>query len=94
MMLLGILGTNMILLFSLRFLVNKASVIKTSGHFNKFSVISCSFLGFNRRIISTLQRNRVCDYFFLSSLLLRFIVVGCRSIPLIRIGGELNDYHE
>ena len=88
-----ILGADMSLLFSLRFFINKASRVKAAGNFNKFFVVRCSFLGFHRHIISTLQGIRVWDY-LLSSLLLRFIIVGCRSIPLIRIGGELNDFNE
>lgn len=94
MVLSRILGADMSLLFSLWFLINKASRVKAAGYFNKFFVVSCSFLGFHRHIISTLQGIRVCDYLFLSSLLLRFIIVGCRSISLISIGGELNDFNE
>lgn len=94
MVLSRILGTDMSLLFSLRFLINKASRVKAAGFFNKFFVVSCSFLVFHRHIISTLQRIRVCDYLFLSSLLLRFIIAGCRPIPMINIGGELNDFNE
>ena len=78
-----ILGAGMILLFPLRFLIkNKASGIKAAGHFNRFFVVNCPYLGFYRNIISALQRIRVCDYLFLSNLHLRFIIVGCRSIPL------------
>ena len=94
MVLSRILGADMSLLFSLRILINKAGRIKAAGHFNKFFFVSCSRLGFHRRIISTLQGIRVCDYLFLGSLLLRFIIIGCRSITLIRIGGELNDFNE
>jgi len=94
MVLSRILGANMSLLFSLQFLINKASRVKAAGQFNKFFVVDCSFLGFHRYIISTLRGIRVCDYLFLSNLLLRFIIVDCRSIKLIRIGGELNDFNE
>ena len=94
MVLSGILGVKMILLFPLRFLINKASGIKAAGHFNKFFVVSYSFLGFHRQIISTLQGIRVCGYLFLSNLHLRFIIFGCRSIPMISIGGENNDFNE
>jgi len=93
-MLSRILGAGMTLLFFLRILVNKASRVKAAGHFNKFFVVSCSFLGFHRHIISTLQGIRVCDYLFSSSIPMRFIIVGCCSISLIRIGGELNDFNK
>jgi len=89
-----ILGAGMILLFPLRFLINKASGIKAAGHFHKFFVVNCMFSGFHRGIIFTLQVLRVCDYLFLSNLHLRFIIVGCRSIPLMSIGGENNDFNE
>ena len=89
-----ILGADMSLLFSLRFLLNKASGVKGADHFNKLFIVSGSFLGFNRHIISTLQGIRVCDYLFLSSLRMRFIIAGCRSIPMINIGGESNDFNE
>ena len=79
-----ILGAGMILLFPLRFLINKASEIGADSHFNKFFVVNCSFLGFYGYIITTIQAIRVCDYLFLSNLHLRFIIVGCRSIPLIQ----------
>ncbi len=94
MVLSRILGDVMSLLLSLRFLEKKASRIKAAGHFNIFSVHSCSFRGFYRHKISTLQEIRVCDYLFLSSLRMRFIIAGCRSIPMISIGGELNDFNE
>jgi hypothetical protein len=64
MVLSRILGTGMILLFSLRFLINKASRVKAAGHFNNFFAVSCSFLGFHRHTISTLRGIRVCDYLF------------------------------
>jgi hypothetical protein len=57
-------GASMTLLFSLRFLINGANRVKTAGHFNKFFIVICSFLGFHRHIISTLQRIRVCDCLF------------------------------
>ena len=88
MVLSRILGDVMILLFSLRFLKKSASRIKVAGHFNIFSVHSCSFIGFHRHIISTLQRIRVCDYLFLSCLLRRFLSLGYCSIQMIRIGGD------
>jgi len=94
MVLSRILGTDMSLLFSLRFLLNKASGVKAGDHFNKLFIVSCPFLGFNRHKISTLQGIRVCDYLFLSSLRMRFIIAGCRSIPMISIGGESNDFNE
>jgi len=94
MVLSRILGDSMILLFSLRFLVNKASGVKATGHFNKFSVVSCSFLGFHRRIISIFQIIRACVYLYWNCLLRQFIIVSYRSIPLIRIGGELNDFNQ
>jgi len=81
-----ILGAGMILLFPLRFLINKASGIKAAGHFNKIFFVNCSFLAFHRGIISTLQRIRVCDYLLLSNLHLRFIIVCCGSTPLIQYG--------
>jgi len=84
MVLSRILGAGMILLFPLRFLINKASRIKAAGYFNRFFVVYCSFLGFYSHIISTLQEIRVCDGLFLSNLHLRFIIVGYRSIPLIQ----------
>jgi len=58
-----ILGAGMVLLFSLRFLRNKASGIKAADHFNKFFIVSCSFLSSHGRVISTLQEIRMCDYF-------------------------------
>jgi len=94
MVLSRILGAGMILLFPLRFLRNKASGIKAAGHFNRFFVVNCSFFGFHRRIIAAQQGIRLCDYLFLSNLHLRFIIVGYRSIPLISIGGENNDFNE
>ena len=94
MVLLGIIGTGMIFLYFLRILINKARGVKAGDHFNKYFVVICSFLSFHRYIISTLRRNRVCDYLFLSSLLPRFILVGCRSIPMIYFGGGLNDFNE
>ena len=94
MVLSRILGTDMSLLFFLRFLLNKGGGEKAAGLFNKLSIVNCSFLGFNRHIISTLQVIKVCDYLFLSSLRLRFIIAGCRSTPMISIGGELNDFNE
>jgi len=89
-----ILGAGMILLFPLRILINKASGIGAAGHFHKFFVVNCLFSGFHRRIISTLQEIRVCGYLPLSNLHLRFIIVSCRSMPLINMGGENNDYIE
>jgi len=89
-----ILGAGMILLFPLRFLINKASEIKAAGHFYKFFVVNCLFSGFHRGIIFTLRLIRVCDYLFLSNLHLRFIMFGCRSIPMMSVGGEKNDYIE
>ena len=94
MVLSRILGAGMILLFPLRFLRNKASGIKAAGHFNRFFLVNCSFLGFHRHIILTLQGIRLCDYLFLSNLHLRFIIVCCRSIPRINMGGEINDFIE
>ena len=82
-----ILGAGMILLFPLRFLINKASEIGADSHFNKFFIVNCSFLGFHRQIISTLQGIRVCGYLFLSNLHLRFIISGCRAIPMMSMGG-------
>lgn len=94
MVLIRILGTGMIFLYYLRILLNNVRGVKAAGHFNEFFVVICSFIGFHRYIISTLRRNRVCDYLFLSSLLPRFILVGCRSIPMIYFGGGLNDFNE
>ncbi len=93
-MLSRILGADMSLMFSLWFLINKASRIKAAGHFNKFFVVSCSFLGFHRHIISTLQGIRVCDYLFLSCLLRRFLTLGYCSITMNGLGGELNDFNK
>ncbi len=84
MVLSRILGVDMSLLFSLRFLLNKASKVKAAGLFNRFFIVSCSLLGFHRHIISTLQGIRVCDYLFLSCLLRRFPTLGYCSIPLIQ----------
>ena len=81
-----ILGAGMILLFPLRISINKASEIKTAGHFFKFLIVNCSYLAFHRRIISTLSVIRVCDYLLLSNLHLRFIIDGSRSIQMIRYG--------
>ncbi len=64
MMLSRILGADMSLLFSLRFLLNKAGRIKAAGHFNKFFIAGHPLLGFQRHIISTLQEIRVCDDLF------------------------------
>lgn len=89
-----ILGTGMILLFSLSFLLNKASRAKAAGHFDTVFVVSCSFLSFYRHIISTLRRIRVCNYLFLSNLHLCFIIFVCRSKSLISIGGGINDFNE
>ena len=88
MVLSRILGDVMSLLLSLRFLEKKASRIKVAGHFNIFSVDSCSFRDFYRHKISTLQEIRVCDYSFLSCLLRRFLTINCCSIQMISIGGE------
>ena len=93
MVLSRILGDDMCL-FPFRFLITKGGRVKPANHFNKFFVVNLLIFGFHRAIISTLQIIRVCDYLFLSSLLSRFSIVGCRSIPLIIIGGELNDFNE
>ena len=89
-----ILGAGMILLFPLWFLINKASEMGAAGHFYKYFVVNCSFSGFHRGIIFTLRLIRVCGYSLLSNLHLRFIIVGCRSMPMINMGGENNDYIE
>ena len=89
-----ILGAGMILLFPLRISINKASEIKAAGHFYKFFVVNCLFSGFHRGIIFTLRLIRVFDYLFLSNLHLRFMISGCRAIPMMSMGGELNDYTE
>ena len=94
MVLSRILGDVMSLLFSLRFLGKKSSRIKAAGHFNIFSVHSCTFRGFYRHIISTLQEIRVCDYSFLSCLQRRFLTINCCSIQMISIGGEFNDFNK
>ena len=83
MMLIRILVAVMIFLF-LRFLIEKARGIKAAGYFNKFFVVICSLFGFHRQIISTLRSIRVYDYLFLSNLQKRFILLSCRSIPMIK----------
>jgi len=90
----GILGANMSLFCSLRFLTIKAGGIKAAGRFNRIFHGCYSFLGFQRYIISTLKGIRVCDCLFSSSLPIRFIKFECRSIPQISIGGESNDFNK
>jgi hypothetical protein len=63
-MLSRILGADMNLLFSLRFLINKASGVKAADHFKKLFIAVNSLLSFHWHIISTLQGIRVCDHLF------------------------------
>ena len=94
MVLSRILGADMSLFCSLRFLTIKASGIKAAGRFNRIFTGRNSFLGFQSYIISTLKGIRVCDCLFSSSLIIRSIKFDYRSIPQISIGGESNDFYE
>ena len=90
MVLLRILGACMPLLF----LINRANRIKAAGHIIKFLVVSCSFSSFHRHIVSAHQITGMCGYLYCSCLLRRFLTLGYCSIPMFRIGGELNDFNK
>ena len=89
-----ILGIDMILLFSFRFLINKTRGKKAVGRFYRFSIFNCVFLGFLGEIIHTLRVIGVCDYLFRNCLIQRFLTLGYCSIPKNRLGGELNDFNK
>lgn len=87
------LGTDMTLLFFLRFLINKTRGIKAFGRFRIF-ILNWSFLSFLGEIIFALVTIGVCGYLYRSCLLRRFLALGYCSIPINGLGGEFNDFNK
>lgn len=84
-----ILGADMILLLSLRFLLNKTRGIKAAGRFYKSFILSRVIFSFLGQIIHTLQAIEVCGYLYRSFLLSRFLTVGYCSITINGLGGRI-----
>ena len=94
MMIARILGADMTLLFSLRFLINKSKGEKAVNRFYMFFILNCVFLRFLGEIIHTYKINRVCDYLYRSCLLRRFLTLSYCSIPINVLGGESYDFNK
>ena len=76
-----ILGTDMTLLSSLRFIIDQTRGIKTISRFYKVFDVNCdflSFLGENNPYSPVNRRFRL----YRSFLLRRFLTIGCCSIPI------------
>jgi len=85
-----ILGADMTLLLSLRFLINKTRGIKAAGRFfYKSFILNRVFFSFLVQIIHALQAIGVCGYLYRSFLLSRFLTVGYCSIPINDLGGRI-----
>ena len=84
-----ILGADMTLLLSLRFLIKKMRGIKAAGRFYKSFILNRVFLGFLGQIIHTIRTVGACGYLFRSCLLRRFLIVGYCSISINRLGGRI-----
>jgi hypothetical protein len=89
-----ILGADMALLFSFRFLINETRAIKAAGLFYKFFIDNCVFLVFWGQVITTLRTVGVCGYLHQGCLLRRFPTLGYCSITMNGLGGELNDINK
>jgi len=84
-----ILGADMTLLLSLRFLINKTRGIKAAGRFYKSFILNHGFFSFLGQIIHTLHVIGVCGYLYRSFLLSRFLTVGYCSIQINGLGGRI-----
>jgi len=84
-----ILGADMTLLLSFRFLLNKTRGIKAAGRFYKSLILNRVFFSFLGQIIHTIRTIRVCGYLYRSFLVSRFHTVGYCSIQINRLGGNI-----
>jgi hypothetical protein len=89
MMMARILGANMVLLFFLRFLINKSQGEKAVDRFYRFLILNCILSRFLGGIIHAYQINGTCGYSYQSCLLRRFFTLGYCSIPTKRIRGRI-----
>lgn len=89
-----ILGSNMILLFFLQFLISKSQEKKAVGRFNRFFILNCILLRFLGEIVHRYQTNGMRGYLYQSCLLRRFLTLGYCSIPINVLGGESNDFNK
>ncbi len=89
-----ILGADMSLLFSFRFLINETRGIKAAGPFYKIFIDNCVFLVFWWQVITTLRTVGVCGYLHQSCLLRRFLTLGYCSITINGLGGEFYDFNK
>ena len=70
-----ILGADMTLLFSLRFLINQTRGIKAAGRFCKYFILNCAIFSLFGQIIRIIQTTKVCGYLYRRHLLRRFFAV-------------------
>jgi hypothetical protein len=94
MMMSRILGIDMTLLLSLRFLINNTRGKKAVSRFFRLFVLNFVLLSFLGEIIHAQQIIGVCGYLYRSCLLRRFLTLGYCSIPMNGLGGEFNDFNK
>ena len=84
-----ILGTNMTLLFFLRFLINHKKGVKAAGRFYKFFILNRVFFSFLGRIIHILLAIDICGYLYYSCLLRRFPTLSYCKIQMNGLRGRI-----
>ena len=84
-----ILGADMTLLLSLRFLIKKMRGVKAAGRFYKSCILNRVFLSFLGQIIHTIRTVGAGGNLFRGCLRRRFLIVGYCSVSINSLGGAI-----